>query len=201
MKKRTYILLAAGCMSAMLLMACTNNNNPTGGASSITLGGATQGATGFVDATSTPAPTQAESSDKFTAADIKVVVNDVTIKLGEDFLPNVDKVGKLTDKLEGQACLESGKDINYYYDGFNVCTMTKDDKQLIYNVDVTKEGYKDAKGIEIGKSTEAELFEAYGTPAENEKLRRVYTAGNYNIIFYVENNIVTEIELLDKSVN
>lgn len=193
--RKSAILICAGLL-ALSLAACANNDTKPTGASTVTLGGAT----------STPTPEATQAPDevvmgKFVANDCKVVVNGVTLKLAEDFLPNVDNVGKLMDKQEGQACLDGGYDTEYYYDGMVVSTIAKSGKQIITSVDVTLTGYTDAKKIKIGTSTEADVIAAYGNPDVNEMTRREYKAGDYSLVFYIENDVVTEIEIVDTSIS
>ncbi len=197
MKNKAVLYIAAAGLSAALLMGCGEKPTTTDGPSNITLGGQPTSGTEFQETTPTSAP---NNDSKFSADDCKLVINGVTIKLGDDFVANVDKVGKLVEKVEGQACLDAGNDTNYYYDGFTVFTLAKDGKQVIYSVEVTLEGFKDLKGVEIGKTTEEELVNLYGAPTVNEKLRRSYDAGNYSLVFFVENGVVTEVDIVDKSV-
>lgn len=136
----------------------------------------------------------------FSVGDCVLLVGDITIRPGMNYSGYEEKAGKIIDRMEGVACLSSGYDINYYYDNFSICTISKDDMQIVYNADFTGGDVTTSKGIRIG-STVHELIEAYGEPKEEDLFHCVYEAEKQRIAFYLTDEVITEIMLYDTSVN
>ncbi|MBP5490423.1 MAG: hypothetical protein J6Y10_07490 [Lachnospiraceae bacterium] len=134
----------------------------------------------------------------FTASDCAVVVNGVTIRPGMDFSGKETSVGKVVEKLEGQSCLDSGYDINYYYDGFNIDTLTQNGKQLVYMACFQGGGAATPRGIGIG-STAGDLISAYGEPADDSGISIAYVADTLQAMFYLDDDVITEIVIVDTS--
>lgn len=99
--------------------------------------------------------------------DAAIIANGITLKIGDDFKPNIEKVGD-ADIEEGQACLDEGYDTNYYYNGEDlvVYTYAGEGKQVIYDIYVTSADYKTAKGAQIGTSTMEDIESLYGEANE-----------------------------------
>ena len=134
----------------------------------------------------------------FTKDDIVVIVNDMRIVPGMDYTGKENIPGKVVDKYEGVSCLQSGYDINYVYKDFQIDTIRQNEKQYIYIADFKSGSAVTDAGIGIG-STEDDVIAAYGTPTEDTLTQRIYIDGNLQMAFYITNEKVTEILLVDSS--
>lgn len=157
--------------------------------------------TGSVTGTPEPSPEVTQAPDQrgtYTEDDCAVTVNGVTVKPNMDFSGKENEAGKIVEKLEGQSCLESGYDINYYYDGYNIDTLTQNGKQLVYMASFSGGGAKTTRGIGIG-STADDVIAAYGEPTEDTGVSLVYVAGSKQLLFYMEDDVVSEMVIVDTS--
>lgn len=151
----------------------------------------------------TEAPPQGGTSPvgEFTEGDLYVVYNGVKLAAGEDFLPNVDKIG--TPRIEeGQACLGGGYDTNYYYgDELAVYTFASDGKQVIYDIYITDSGFATQKGAAIGKSTRDDIAALYGAPTVSRPASDEYQLDGDPtvVIFTYSGGVLESIDLLDSS--
>lgn len=152
-----------------------------------------------VTAAPTPVITNAPSGDgKFTKEDCVVIINDMRIIPGMDFTGKENEPGKVADKLEGVSCLQSGYDINYIYKDFRIDTIRQNERQYIYSAQFKGTGALTNAGIGIG-STEEDVITAYGAPTEDTNTQRIYKTGNWQMSFYIVDEKVTEIYLVDYS--
>lgn len=140
----------------------------------------------------------------FDENDYSIVVKEVSISLGEDFLINYQKVG--TPKIEkSKACLESGYDIDYYYDNDKlvIYTMVKGSKQLIFNIEIRDGKYETSKGAKVGKSTRDDIYEMYGMPTDHSGTMFKYELSDskYSLDFtFNEDGILEGIDYIDNAV-
>ena len=136
----------------------------------------------------------------FTEDDCKVMVAGMQLYPGMDFNGRQNLFGTVIQTIEGVSCLDAGKDTNYFYDDFQVCTFAKNGKQIVYSADFTDGKVETSKHIGIG-STEDEMLAAYGVPEENAITRQTYISGSLAMTFLLKDGIITEIIILDQSVN
>ncbi len=141
---------------------------------------------------------------KFTADDATITVNGVVIRIGDDFLPNYEKVGD-AEVVEGQACLDGGYDTNYYYGGeeFVVFTVAEDGKQIIYDIYITSPEYKTNKGAEVGKTTAEELLDMYGFANDSYFGTYEYKLEGTDIVAsftFDDSDILESIDIIDEGV-
>lgn len=151
----------------------------------------------------TEAPPQGGTSPvgEFTEDDLYVVYNGVKLAVGDDFLPNVDKIGDARIE-EGQACLGGGYDTNYYYgDELAVYTFASDGKQVIYDIYITDSGFATQKGAAIGKSTRDDIAALYGAPTVTRPASDEYQLEGSPtvVIFTYSGGTLESIDLLDSS--
>ena len=134
----------------------------------------------------------------FTEDDCAVIVAGFTVRPGMDFTGQEEKPGKIKEKLEGVSCLSVGHDINYYYKGFHIDTVTLAGKQYVYSATFSDVGAATAKGITIG-SKEEDVIAAYGDPHQQTMAGLVYVVGKKRITLLISKDYVTEILLADSS--
>ncbi len=140
----------------------------------------------------------------FDENDYSITIDNVDIKLGEDFLPDYEKLGKARIE-KSKACLEAGYDIDYFYDNDKlvVYTMVKNSKQLIFNIEIRDSKYTTSKGAKIGESTKDNIYEMYGMPTDHSGtvFKYVLSDKKYSIDFTFDKNGVLEgIDYIDTSV-
>lgn len=153
-----------------------------------------------VEATPTEAPKPAGT---FTSADCSITISGVSLSLGMDFLPYVDKLGNAVIE-EGQACLDGGYDTNYYYGNtLTVYTYAKDGKQIIYDIYITGSEYKTDKGAQIGTTTKDKLHEIYGEATNSlPSTERYSVSGSSALVsFTFSSDVLSAIDILDSEVN
>ncbi|MGN0345825.1 MAG: hypothetical protein ACI4DU_08055 [Lachnospiraceae bacterium] len=145
------------------------------------------------------------TAGSFTAADMEITISGVTLKIGDDFLPNVDTIGD-AEIVEGQACLDGGYDTNYYYGGEElvIYTVAQSGKQVIYDIFIQSDAYATAKGATVGVTTKTDLYEMYGDADSVIGATQKFTVdgGNTTMNFTFDSNGVLEsIDIIDNSVN
>ncbi len=145
----------------------------------------------------TPNPNQEGS---FTEDDCTLMVAGMPLYPGMDFNGRQNLFGTVVQTIEGVSCLDAGKDTNYFYQDFQVCTFARDGKQIVYSADFTGGDCETGKHIKIG-STEDEMLAAYGVPEENAITRQTYVSGTKAMTFLLKDGKITEIIILDQSVN
>ena len=153
--------------------------------------------------TGTPEPTEEPTGTPdlkgtFKSDDCAVVVGKVTGRPHMDFSGMENDAGTVVEKLEGQSCLDSGYDINYYYNGYNIDTITKDGKQLVYMAVFSGGGAKTLRNIGIGASV-SDVLAAYGEPTEDSGVSLAYVDGEIQLMFYLDDDTVSEIVIVDTS--
>lgn len=216
MKKKIVALMLLSCMA---LTACGNTMSPSeaaaNGQAPVANTGDTAGETESAEnadanETSEESPEVVLNADPSKAATdapvsldtVAIKAGSVTIKIDEDFLPNVDAVGEATIE-EGQACLDGGFDTNYYYGGEElvVYTVASSGQQLIYDIYVTGSQYETVAGAKVGTSTRADVETIYGAPTSTVGNSNVYEITGTTIQAQFEfdaNDVLTSIDVLKK---
>lgn len=175
MKKLSLMMISACLMFS--LVACgevveteTNTNAETTSEES------SNDAEVVLDATPVTTDSSAEAvTVGIPEADVVVKAGTVDIKLGDDFLPNVDAVGS-ANIVEGQACLDGGYDTNYYYndEALVVYTIASNGQQVIYDIYVTDSSYTIANGVAIGITTKDDIVAMYGEATSSAGAALIY---------------------------
>ena len=145
------------------------------------------------------------TAGSFSASDMEITISGVTLKIGDDFLPNVDTIGE-AEIVEGQACLDGGYDTNYYYGGEElvVYTVAQSGKQVIYDIYIQSDAYATTKGATVGVTTKTDLYEMYGEPDSVIGATQKFTVdgGDTTMNFTFDSDGVLEsIDIIDNSVN
>jgi hypothetical protein len=122
--------------------------------------------------------------------DFYFIYGSATIKLND----KIDKVFNAFGEDYSFTELKKGRR-EYDYAQFTITTYTdsKDDER-VEEIYIDDESWSTAKGAKIGSYGTA-LRRLYGDPASNSKGVITYTSGSNNLIFSVEDNLVTDISL------
>ncbi len=132
----------------------------------------------------------AASADGYT-----FVVGDVTVIMGAEAAPILEKLGEPEKTFEQDSCAYQGKDIVYTYKGFELSTYPADGKDCVASVYVLDDTVATAEGIRIG-STADDVREAYKDNYTEEFGVYRMTDGRTELIIYTTNDIVDGIEYL-----
>lgn len=170
--------------------------------------GVTPGITPGVTEAPTPTPTPGGgtvvANGKFESSDYSITINGIKLAVGDNFTPNIEKVGSNPEIVEGQACLDGGYDTNYFYgDELAVYTYAQDGKQIIYDIYITSSDYPTAKGATVGVTTKEDVYKMYGTPMKSlPSADRYYLSGNDNmLIFSYSSGVVESIDIVNTGMN
>lgn len=141
----------------------------------------------------------------FDESDYKLVVDEIEINLGEDFLEKQEKVGKARIE-KSKACLESGYDIDYFYnnDKLVVYTVVKDSKQIVFNIEIRDDKCTTSKGAKIGETTKDNIYEMYGMPSDHSGkiFKYILSDKKFSLEFsFDENGILDGIDYVDNSIS
>ena len=127
-----------------------------------------------------------------TAASYTLKVDNKEIKLGETF--SIEKCGKELQYSEVASCAFDGLDKTYTYENYEIKTGEKDKITSIYFKD---EGISTTEGVKI-TDTYDKMVQVYTNNFQNEGNKYIYTKGNTQIEFIVENDIIIGIEYIYK---
>ena len=117
---------------------------------------------------------------------------EVTVPMNVDAAPIVEELGEPADYFEAASCAFQGLDKIFYYNGFELGTYPKGDKDFVSYVNLLDDTVTTDKGIYLGSTLE-DMKAAYGEDYSNEGTAYVYHKGETKLTFIVENNAVTQI--------
>lgn len=179
MKKR-YLILA--CLFVLALSACTKEPAQSGPIEGKTViintRDRSNDPTDAPPATPTPAITDSGSTPTpgvvdrqngtFSEQDMNITINGINLSCGMDFVPYADKFGMEPTIERGQACLDEGIDVAYYYGNlFQIFTVEYGTEHRIYDIYVTGNGMGDGRGVVIGTTKRSEVQKIYGQPSDS----------------------------------
>lgn len=122
--------------------------------------------------------------------------NGVVIRMNTDVAPVLEAVGEPQECFEAKSCAFSGMDKTYFYQGIELTTYPKSDKEdYISSIYFTDDSVSTKEGIYIG-STVQQLLDAYGEDYTGNGASYTYTKEDSAIMFNVEENEVTGITYL-----
>ncbi len=116
----------------------------------------------------------------------------VTIPMNVDAKPIVEELGDPVEYFEAASCAFQGLDKIYYYNGFELGTYPKDNKDYVSYVNLLDDSVSTDKGVYLG-STLDEVTAAYGKDYTAEGTSYVYRLGETKLTFIVEEDEVTSI--------
>jgi len=145
------------------------------------------------------------TAGSFEESDLRITIEGIEFTLGDDFLPKYEKIGKARIE-KSKACLESGYDIDYFYnnDKLAVYTMVNDSKQVVFNIEIKDSKYSTTKGAKVGETTKDDIYEMYGMPTDHSGkiFRYVLTEKKYSLEFaFNAEGVLESIDLIDNSVS
>ena len=122
----------------------------------------------------------------------KLSYKDVDISLGKTFDPGkVD--AKITTTEIPNEILEGGVSTLFAFDGLEIATMEIEDEELVYFITILKDTVTTKENIKVSDTVE-QLVEAYGETFVEENGRYIYTKGDVELRFIIEDGHVAKIE-------
>ncbi len=118
--------------------------------------------------------------------------NGVAIHMNDNAEPIVDALGTPMEYFEAPSCAFQGLDKIYYYGGFQLSTYPGSDGDYISAVEFTDDSVSTKEGICLGDSRE-KIVDAYGNGYTENSASLIYTKGNSNLTFLMEENAAAAI--------
>jgi hypothetical protein len=116
----------------------------------------------------------------------------VTIPLDVDAAPIIEALGEPVEYFEAASCAFQGLDKIYTYNGFEINTYPKEDKDYISTVYFLDDSVATDEGIYLGASLD-EITAAYGEDYTQEVNEYTYTLGQTKLCFIIEGGSVSSI--------
>lgn len=122
--------------------------------------------------------------------------NGVDILMNTDVTSVLTALGEPQEYFEAKSCAFDGMDKTYFYNGIELTTYPKSDKQdYISSVYFKDDSVSTSEGIYIG-STLQEVLDAYGENYSGNGEAYTYTKEDSSIMFIIEEDEVTSITYL-----
>ncbi len=118
--------------------------------------------------------------------------NETVIPMNVEAAPIVEALGEPVDYFEAASCAFQGLDKQFYYNGFELGTYPKGDKDFVSYVNFQDDSVSTDKGIYLGATLE-ELIDAYGKDYTQKGTAYIYKKGKTKLTFIVEEDTVTQI--------
>lgn len=148
-----------------------------------------------MEAETTAAETTEAETAAAAAAGYIFVAGNVTVTMGAEAAPILEKLGAPEKTFEQDSCAYQGKDIVYTYKGFEISTYPADGKDCVSSVYVLDDSVSTAEGIKIG-STAADVREAYKDRYTEEFGVYRMSDDTTELIIYTTDDLVDGIEYL-----
>ena len=130
-------------------------------------------------------------ADKGNADKAAIVLNDTTLKVGDELTKEMKKsLGDPDEITESPNCVHDGAVYEYVYDGFTLQVNQQGDKDILLLATITDAAYATADGIQIGDTAES-VKEAYGEPDEGN---------DYYVVYDLSDTVCLTFELEDGKV-
>lgn len=122
--------------------------------------------------------------------------NGVEIPMNTDVTPVLNALGDPQEYFEAKSCAFDGMDKTYFYNGFELTTYPKSDKEdYTSSIYLKDDSVSTKEGIYIG-STLQQLLSTYGENYSGDGASYTYTKGDSSIMFIVSEDEVTSITYL-----
>lgn len=119
--------------------------------------------------------------------------NGTTIEMDADAAPVLEKLGDPVSYFEATSCAFEGLDKMYTYNGFELDTYPKGDKDYVSTVILKDDSVTTAEGICIGDSRE-KLLQAYPDGGTEENGMITYEKNGMKLCFIIKEDAVASIE-------
>ena len=124
----------------------------------------------------------AACGNKGSASNLDFKAGDVTVTVGADSAPVIEKPGSWVSMNSSDSCGGfQGKDYVYTYNGFRMSTTPAKDGQIICKVELTDDSVKTPQGLYIGMSRADAEAAMKGFSSEKVGDNLVYTSGSVKL--------------------
>lgn len=123
----------------------------------------------------------------------KFVYKGVDITPGKEF--SKDSIDETAGFTELQSCAFEGLDKVYTYESVEITTSEMKGKETIYCVYFLDDTLQTTEGIKM-LDEKSKMIEVYGENYEETLNRHAYKTGKVELIFIIENDIITSIEYM-----
>ena len=96
------------------------------------------------------------------------------------------------DTFEAPSCAFDGMDITYFYPGFELTTYPENGAEHVLSIIFTDDSITTPEGIYLGGTVE-NIKKAYGENFVQSGTQFIYSKGAGNLIFLLEDNLITGI--------
>lgn len=135
-----------------------------------------------------------QSGGSFSASDLSVVINGVSVKPGQSFESVSSSFGTPSATTNAPSCHYDGMDTIYEYGGFSVYTYASSGGNIIYDIEVTSPSIPTKKGVSVGDSAD-KVLSAYGDGYSSKTDSLIeYRSGSESLYFSLSGGAVTMIE-------
>lgn len=135
-----------------------------------------------------------DPSDDTASERFSFVHNNVKITPNDLVDPLVSALGDGYEYLESESCAYVGLDKRYDYPGFSIYTYPDGSSvDHVLQLVLTDDTLATPEGVRIGASAE-EVKAAYGTSYEEVEGSFVYTKGNTQLLFIMQDGVVSSIQ-------
>ena len=119
------------------------------------------------------------------------------VKIGVDYEAKeiIDRLGEPINYFEAPSLTSQGVDKTYYYDGFKITSYSENNIDYIANIVLVSNAVSTLEGISIGSDI-MQVINAYGNDYTKQSIQYVYTKGNTELHFIVDEEQVISIKYM-----
>lgn len=139
------------------------------------------------------AETQAEQEEEGTADSFVFEYEGTEISVNQEMAGVLEALGEPNSYFEAASCAFEGLDKMYTYSSFEIDTYPEGDKDYISCIYFKDDMVQTQEGVSLFM-TQADMESAYGTDYEMDNGAFVYTKGNGQLSFIIENDEIVSIE-------
>lgn len=122
-----------------------------------------------------------------------LTINGVDVTPGNPFLK--DELGKENSYSEIPSCAFDGVDKTYTYDHYEIIVSNVSNEDVIYSVYFLDDEVATEEGIKIADE-KSKMIDIYGNDFENVGNEYIYSDGNVDLSFILENDVIVSIEYI-----
>ena len=130
---------------------------------------------------------------KLQATDVQI--NEQVISLDQNMSEVIEKIGTNYKLEESKSCMFDGNDKTYTYENFVINTYPNGNDDFVNSITLLNDTFKLSKDVHIGDSIDKIKSIMNETTTLEDEQSCSYEYETYGITFYLEKQVVSEIEL------
>ncbi len=135
------------------------------------------------------------STEEKVAESICYQAGDVSIIMGAEAKPIMDKLGEPLSRFESPSCAFGDLDVIYTYPGFEIDTYTENNTEYISAVILLDDSVTTKEGLMIGDDV-SKAEELYPNPTTEENGNKIYIEDKTKFIIFISYGKVSSIQYL-----